>query len=91
MNRTCFCAAYRFPHRMGSGKCEAHRGDPLCEACGHPANAMRMDYGVGSYEYGSIRGFHRDVRAVSDCCEAGLIENSASKKEWFEAVEPFEA
>ncbi len=30
---TCWCEAYRFPHRIGSGDCGYHITQELCDAC----------------------------------------------------------
>jgi hypothetical protein len=34
MQYTCWCEAYRFPHRMGSGDCPYHLYKYNCLACG---------------------------------------------------------
>lgn len=89
---TCHCSSYRFPHRMGGGKCKvSHWDDKLCSGCGQPACEIEVDYGIGDYEYWGARGVHRDVRRVTDCCEAELIENDKSYPEWFPDPEPFES
>lgn len=87
---TCHCSSYRFPHRMGGGKCNAWHGDELCSACGQPASAITVDFGIGAYEFWGSKGFHRDVQVVSDCCEAALMQNTHSEKEWFDDGPPFE-
>lgn len=88
MKPVCFCSAYRFPHRMGSGKCTTHPSDQLCDGCGQPAEEVEVDYGIGAYEYWGSRGFHRDVRTVTRCCEAAAIANTHSRKEWFTEETP---
>lgn len=87
---TCHCSSYRFPHRMGGGKCKTYPGDDLCSACGQPAVPTKVDFGIGDYEFWGARGVHRDVRTVSDCCEADMMENTHADPEWFPAPEPFE-
>lgn len=80
-NEVCYCSAYKFPHRMGGGKCTASPNDDLCSACGLPATDAFMDFGIGAYEYWGAKGVDRDVQYVSTCCEAGLVKNTASKSE----------
>ena len=73
----CHCAAYRFPHRASGGACPANVELPqdLCSSCGFPANSIKVDFGIGAHEYWGSRGRHRDVRTVSECCEADLLDN----------------
>lgn len=35
---------------------------------------MKVDFGYGPYEYGSIRGVHHAYAMVSDCCEAEVYK-----------------
>lgn len=85
----CHCGAYRFPHRVGGGKCECriercYRGwgqpklkvSDICESCGQAASGVEMDFGIGHYEFWGSVGFHTDVQVVSECCEASIIENT---------------
>ena len=76
----CYCSAYKFPHRAGSGKCQGP-GELLCSACGEVAEGAFVDFGIGAYEYWGQRGVDRNVQWVSRCCEATLLENTASKSE----------
>lgn len=80
MRAQCYCAAYPFPHRASGGKCRADADEPqqLCAACRLPCQPITADFGIGAYEYWGCRGVHRDVRTVSDCCDDGLIDNTAS-------------
>lgn len=86
MNYVCHCSSYRFPHRMGGGKCEAHHGQPLCEDCGQPTEIIAVDYGIGAYEYWGVTGVHRDVKSVSACCESGWVNNNGTHthQHWFD-------
>lgn len=99
----CNCSAYRFPHRAGGGTCEARpltRWDswrrafvaepqPLCAHCGRPTDAVTVDFGIGPYEAWGVRGWHRDVHTVSECCEASLVDNTNDEArmnpQWFKA------
>ena len=74
---TCHCAAYPFPHRAGSGPCVGDEPGPFCGCCGQPCGVHAEDYGVGEYEFWGQRGVHRDVQAVSGCCEAEVFEDAA--------------
>lgn len=76
----CYCSAYKFPHRAGGGKCQGP-GELLCSACGEVAEGTSVDFGIGAYEYWGQRGVDRNVQWVSRCCEATLLENTASKSE----------
>lgn len=84
--RTCHCTSYPFPHRMGSGKCVATPFDRLCSECGQPAEAITVDYGIGAYEYWGMRGVHRDVQTVTECCEASFTENDGITGRYFTAL-----
>lgn len=86
MTHICHCTSYRFPHRIGGGQCTAWASAKLCEACGRPAEEMRVDYGIGAYEYWGANGVHRDIQIVSECCEAGLVQNNGlhTHAGWFD-------
>lgn len=79
----CHCAAYKFPHRARGGQCTvspAQAGqklEELCECCLLPADGRDEDFGIGGYEFWGDRGTHHDWQFVSNCCEAGFVENSA--------------
>ena len=60
----------------------------VCSACGQAASGVEIDFGIGYHEFWGSVGFHTDVQVVSECCEAGIVENSAltasqHMKEWF--------
>ena len=47
---TCYCDAYRFPHRLGGGKCENVDIDgPFCTSCGSSCEVVQGDDGIGPY------------------------------------------
>ena len=75
---TCYCGAYKFPHRAGSGKCSGP-GEVICSACGDITEGEFMDFGIGAYEYWGSKGFDRNVQWVSKCCEADLLDNTPVK------------
>lgn len=74
----CYCGAYAFPHRPGSGKCQGP-GKFLCSHCGRVDEGRFADFGIGAYEYWGAPGFDRDIRWVSTCCDAPLVENTPAK------------
>jgi len=73
---TCHCAAYTFPHRMGSGRCVAEQGEPLCSQCRLPADGKTVDEGIGHYEFWGSPGVDHQWVTVSECCEAGFVANT---------------
>jgi hypothetical protein len=73
----CTCRAYAFPHRPHSGSCFDAGAGPYCGDCNEPCGTTSVDYGIGAYEYGSIRAVHRDVRTVSSCCEAPVFHDAS--------------
>lgn len=75
--RLCYCKAYGFPHRAGSGKCLDGKGDMFCEQCGDPCTASWKDTGIGSYEYWGQKC--RDTRSeyLSDCCDAEVYSDAS--------------
>ena len=74
----CYCGAYKFPHRAGSGKCQGP-GETFCQACGNIDSGHSVDSGIGAYEYWGAKGVDRNVQWVSTCCDATLLENTPSK------------
>jgi hypothetical protein len=78
---TCHCAAYPFPHRIGSGKCLAEEGEPLCAECLLPASAKTIDTGIGAYEYWGAKCVDSRLETLSKCCQAGFVANTAAHQE----------
>lgn len=50
--------------------------EELCSACGQPADAREVDFGIGAYEFWGACGVHKDWQTVSECCEAPMMENT---------------
>lgn len=73
---TCRCKAYKFPHRLGSGKCVGDESGPFCGHCGMPCCATAVDNGIGAYEYWGQKGVHKQIDIESDCCNASVFENA---------------
>jgi hypothetical protein len=48
--------------------------DGYCFSCGDPAVETPTDVGIGPYEFGGSPGIHEDVRLVSPCCEAQVVQ-----------------
>lgn len=82
----CFCSSYLFQHRPGLGTCKVTPpGDsqvlePLCGACGQPADGHDEDWGVGETEAWGVRAADTNWVFVSDCCGVEFAENSAEGK-----------
>lgn len=75
-NPTCYCAAYKFPHRKGSGSCVADKCSDLCSDCRLPCLPVEEDFGIGPYECHGAKGWHTDLQEVSDCCGAEVVKNT---------------
>lgn len=61
---------------------DEHDDDPdageegICTDCGEPCHAVRIDVGIGPYEYWGATGVHHDWRWLSPCCEAEMAPAS---------------
>lgn len=96
----CHCSSYGFPHRCGSGKCDASftftyhlkiedgkgKCDDLCQACGQPSDTHEEDVGIGDYEFWGARGTHVDWQVFSDCCDAPMVPNTLKDTAPFRAA-----
>lgn len=77
---TCRCPAYEFPHRKGSGRCHVKFLDePICSCCLENCEVIRVDYGIGPYEFWGHRRVHHDWGAGSACCKEPLIDPKTGK------------
>ena len=47
-----------------------------CDECGQECYGVLRDDGIGSYEYWGSRGTHHDWVAVSNCCEAKILDDN---------------
>lgn len=47
----------------------------FCGDCGMPCRPFEEDFGFGPYEFQGHPGIDKDVRVVSDCCEACVFTN----------------
>ena len=73
---TCYCDAYRFPHRLGGGKCENVDIDgPFCTSCGSSCEVVQGDDGIGPYEFWGQKGNDSQPYSASDCCDAEVVEH----------------
>ena len=57
-------------------------GGPLCGYCKQVCSPIPMDFGVGYTEFWGAPGVDTDWRTVSDCCEAGVYEDSTFSSHW---------
>jgi len=48
----------------------------ICTRCGQPCTVVVIDFGIGEYEYGSVKGFDSRPAAVSNCCEVEAVDES---------------
>jgi len=46
----------------------------VCKSCGEECTAEIVDFGIGPYEYGSIRAVDVQLQEVSPCCEDDVID-----------------
>ena len=46
----------------------------VCKSCGEECTAEIVDFGIGPYEYGSIRAVDVQLHEVSPCCEDDVID-----------------
>ena len=74
--KPCHCKAYKFPHRLFSGKCFAVDGAPYCGACGKSCTVTVSDEGYGAYEFWGRTGVHSHMVASSDCCGAEVYDDA---------------
>lgn len=42
----------------------------ICTKCNQPCEVIKVDFGIGPYEYWGARGIDTFIVAVSNCCEA---------------------
>lgn len=45
-----------------------------CESCGKPCYGVRVDYGIGPYEYWGYKGVDHDYGYASDCCKEPILD-----------------
>lgn len=68
---TCFCPAYKFPHREGGGRCNGSDAY-WCDDCHEECIPEKVDLGIGTTEAWGVVSTHRDVQWVSNCCHASF-------------------
>lgn len=54
---------------------ETERSRGYCNQCQCWTRAVKMDFGIGAYEYWGCKGVHKDVREVCPSCEQELTED----------------
>ena len=47
----------------------------FCKCCGEKCTGITVDFGIGPYEYGSIRSVDVRLEMVSDCCEDEIVDD----------------
>lgn len=74
MTNNCYCYAYKFPHRLHSGRCKnTSLIGPFCGFCRKACDANIIDTGIGGYEYWGNKGFDKRLELVSLCCGAEIF------------------
>lgn len=51
----------------------------VCTTCGEVCEVIKIDEGIGPYEYWGTTGFHHDWVAASDCCHAPALNQYGLK------------
>lgn len=46
----------------------------VCNCCEEPCEAVKVDMGIGPYEYWGQDCFHKDYQWVSDCCHEDYVD-----------------
>lgn len=46
----------------------------ICSECGEQCREEPIDVGIGPYEYWGYKSVHRDIRYLSPCCEADVVD-----------------
>ena len=54
---------------------------PYCVACKQECHVIKVDFGIGAYEFWGERGVHRDVQEVSSCCEEDWTYETPDEEE----------
>jgi hypothetical protein len=44
-----------------------------CKECGEECSVVRVDFGIGAYEYWGATGTDINPQDVSNCCEADVL------------------
>ena len=71
-DETCRCPAYPFPHRFSGGVCSG--AQEICSGCANACHEVKVDFGIGPYDYGGAPGVHVDIHLASDCCEVDVYK-----------------
>lgn len=53
----------------------------ICSECGERCESGPVDVGIGPYEYWGYKSVHRDVRELSPCCEAEIVDEMEEEDE----------
>lgn len=72
---TCYCPAFKFPHRHGSGACTGPgEGDLFCAACGEPCRELTTAIPRNlRYTPGATNHPDWPDSQGSNCCGASVI------------------
>jgi hypothetical protein len=53
----------------------------ICPLCKKECTPIRIDDGIGPYEWWGFKGIHHDWRIVSDCCHEDVDPEQEKKDE----------
>lgn len=52
-----------------------------CSECNEECEAIKVDYGIGHYEFWGATGCHENWQWVSECCEGDLMDEPIGEDE----------
>jgi hypothetical protein len=53
----------------------------VCSECGERCESVPVDCGIGPYEYWGYKSVDRDIRELSPCCEAEVVDEPEEEDE----------
>lgn len=60
---------------------EAEHISGVCSKCGDKCESVSVDVGIGPYEYWGYKLVDRDIRELSPCCEAEVVDEPEEEDE----------
>jgi len=59
----------------------------ICGECGRECRPVKVEDGIGRYEYWGYRGIDRRYSYVSHCCEAEIFDEAGDPWDYYEVQE----
>lgn len=53
---------------------------PYCVCCKQECRVIKVDFGIGAYEYWGMKGVHQDIQEVSSCCEEDWTDEAPDEE-----------